>query len=192
MPPVEPQRVTAATGDPGEVAPSRAGGDALGAHSGLAPGSQVVQNGRTSARSELAQTASPLPAHLPSLDGLRGIAIALVVVHNMGTLYEYPPGAGGAALGILISRGWVGVQLFFVLSGFLITGILLDTQSAHNVLSVFFARRTLRIWPLHYAVLIVVFVVLPALGPLPPTLAHDQAHQIWLWTYLSNWVGPFA
>ncbi|MGH7437649.1 MAG: acyltransferase family protein, partial [Polyangiaceae bacterium] len=131
-----------------------------------------------------------LPAHLPALDGLRGVAILLVAVHMLGML-DAPRGVVASALSSALARGWAGVQLFFVLSGFLITGILLDTQSADNALPTFFARRFLRILPLYYLVLFVAFVVAPLLGPVPPALAHDRAHQIWFWTYLSNWVLPY-
>jgi peptidoglycan/LPS O-acetylase OafA/YrhL len=133
--------------------------------------------------------ATALPKHLPALDGLRGIAILLVLAHNFGFL-DHPTGPLGRDTSFAFSTGWIGVQLFFVLSGFLITGILLDTNGASNYLSAFFSRRVLRIFPLYYGTLFLAFVVWPALGTLPPRFAHDQPHQIWLWTYLSNWVSP--
>jgi peptidoglycan/LPS O-acetylase OafA/YrhL len=108
----------------------------------------------------------------------------------MGLLTE-GTGVFARALGYSIEVGWIGVQLFFVLSGFLITGILLDTQRAENYLSGFYARRLLRIFPLYYGVLCFAFLVLPLFGPLPATLQHDRAHQLWLWTYLSNWTSPY-
>ena len=75
-----------------------------------------------------------------------------------------------------------------MLSGFLITGILLDARGVPGATSAFYARRFLRIFPLYYGTLFVAFVVLPTIGPVPAALAHDRAHQVWLWTYLSNWV----
>jgi peptidoglycan/LPS O-acetylase OafA/YrhL len=128
-----------------------------------------------------------LPPHLPALDGLRGVAIFLVVAHMLGLL-QAPTGPFGEAVSLFFATGWIGVQLFFVLSGFLITGILLDTRGAPNYLQAFFARRFLRIFPLYYGTLAVAFLILPALGVLPAPLAHDRPHQVWLWTYLSNWV----
>jgi peptidoglycan/LPS O-acetylase OafA/YrhL len=138
------------------------------------------------------RASTKLPAYLPSLDGLRGIAILLVVLVHMRGKLEPQNGAFGLAVRYALTQGWTGVQLFFVLSGFLITGILLDTQSAGNYLSSFFARRLLRIFPLYYLTLFLAFVVLPAITLLPPTLAHDRAHQAWFWFYLTNWTVPYA
>ena len=125
--------------------------------------------------------------HFSALDGLRGLAILLVIPHNAdafhGTLW---PAA------ILAHLGWIGVQLFFVLSGFLITGNLLDSRNAPNYYKSFFARRVLRIFPLYYGVLIVTFLVLPHFTPLPEKMVSTQHHQIWLWTFLVNWTEPFG
>jgi peptidoglycan/LPS O-acetylase OafA/YrhL len=137
---------------------------------------------RASARPGLA-----LPAHLPALDGVRGVAIFVVVVHMLSLLVA-PPDLPGRLLSSLFSYGWMGVQLFFALSGFLITGILLDTRDTPNHLSSFYARRFLRIFPLYYGTLFVAFVLLPALGAAPAAIEHDRPHQVWLWTYLENWV----
>ena len=134
---------------------------------------------------------SSLPAHLPALDGLRGLAILLVLAHMLNLLAPQTD-----MVGLLFSHfsyfGWTGVQLFFVLSGFLITGILIDTQKAQNYFSGFYARRTLRIFPLYFAVLAVAFIVLPAIGSVPPKIAIDQENQVWLWTYLSNWASALG
>jgi peptidoglycan/LPS O-acetylase OafA/YrhL len=79
--------------------------------------------------------------------------------------------------------------LFFVLSGFLITGILLDTRHRQGALPVFFARRSLRIFPLYYCVLIVIFFIAPIveqlLGKQAPTLQHSTA---WMWLYGFNFL----
>mgnify|MGYP001291565445 CR=1 FL=1 len=129
--------------------------------------------------------------HLPSLDGLRGLAILLVLVHMLNQL-EGQHGFIAACFGLVAVLGWTGVQLFFVLSGFLITGILLDSREAENYYSSFYARRTLRIFPLYFAVLGIAFLLLPALGTVPDSIAHDQAQQIWLWTYTENWATAFG
>lgn len=146
-----------------------------------------------------AQSSAPLePAqklqffqHIPALDGLRGIAILLVLMHNAGHFGAHPSGAFW--LTALISAiGWVGVQLFFVLSGFLITAKLLETQNAPNYFSVFFGRRALRIFPLYYLALIVGLLIVPAVTQHPAANAPHVVHQVWLWTFLSNWAYPMG
>jgi peptidoglycan/LPS O-acetylase OafA/YrhL len=127
-----------------------------------------------------------LPAHLPRLDGVRGVAIFVVAVHML-SLLATPPDWLGRLCTSLFAYGWMGVQLFFALSGFLITGILLEARGSSNYLSGFYARRFLRIFPLYYGTLFVAFVVLPAVGYVPKEIAHDRPHQIWLWAYVSNW-----
>jgi peptidoglycan/LPS O-acetylase OafA/YrhL len=91
------------------------------------------------------------PARLPALDGLRGLAVLLVIIFHADFYFGGPFASGGIAapLSAIIGAGWVGVPLFFVLSGFLITGILYDTKGAAGYLSSFFARRALRILPLY-------------------------------------------
>ena len=130
-------------------------------------------------------------SHLPALDGLRALAVFVVVEHNI-SLVSGEHGPLVHQLESMLHRGWMGVQLFFVLSGFLITRILLDTQRSPQYFSSFYSRRALRIFPLYYATLIFLFLLLPALGQTPASLAEDTpfSRQIWLWTYLSNWTGP--
>ena len=129
-------------------------------------------------------------SHIPGLDGLRGVAILLVLVHMLNML-EVQHGMSAYLWSRVSQIGWTGVQLFFVLSGFLITGILLDTQRSKNYFPAFYGRRTLRIFPLYFSVLTLAFVILPWLGNVPPSIAIDQHHQVWLWTYLSNWAAIF-
>jgi peptidoglycan/LPS O-acetylase OafA/YrhL len=72
----------------------------------------------------------------------------------------------------------------------LISGILLDSRQSGGYFSAFYARRTLRIFPLYYIVLLVTFVLLPLLGSQPAAVAQSSANQVWLWTYLVNWTEP--
>ena len=85
--------------------------------------------------------------------------------------------------------GWIGVNLFFGLSGFLITGILLDSQGSYGYFRRFYARRLLRIFPVYYSLLIFFFHVGPLLSrfPLMQMLARDRAQEWPYWTYLMNW-----
>lgn len=128
------------------------------------------------------------PEHVAALDGVRGLAVLMVLAHNLNLL-DGDLGALARAISLAMDFGWVGVQLFFVLSGFLITGILLDTRRRPGYWRAFLGRRVLRIFPLYYTVLIGAFVVAPRITG-RPTPGHE--HQIWLWTYLANWAEPFG
>ena len=85
-------------------------------------------------------------AHLPGLDGIRALAVLGVLWHHAGS------GANAAGWHL---NGFLGVDLFFVLSGLLITSLLLQEQAATGGISLgkFYMRRALRIFPLYYAVL---------------------------------------
>jgi peptidoglycan/LPS O-acetylase OafA/YrhL len=82
--------------------------------------------------------------------------------------------------------GYVGVDLFFVLSGFLITGILADARGSKGFFLNFYMRRVLRIFPLYYAIVGLVTVVGPLVAPNDPKIAAVSAQQVWLWTYGVN------
>ena len=90
----------------------------------------------------------------PQLDGLRAVAISLVLITHCEDL-KLP-----AALAYLASMGWIGVDAFFVLSGFLITGILLRSEPGLRAFGRFALRRTLRTWPLYFSVLFVAYLAL--------------------------------
>ena len=117
--------------------------------------------------------------HYPALDGLRGIAILLVVFfHNFGFSNYF-------------SFGWLGVDLFFVLSGFLITSILLNEVGSKNYLKNFYGRRMLRIFPVYYLLLFICLVILPVFPTFKDNLHYYTSNQVWLWTYLQNWLYVF-
>ncbi len=120
--------------------------------------------------------------HYPALDGLRGLAALLIVWHHFLQLTPIH-GFWLAHLAPWFAFSWVGVDLFFVLSGFLITGILADAKFKQHYFRSFYARRVLRIFPLYYAVLFMVLVILPSLGI--KTGISPQSH-IYFWTYTSN------
>ncbi len=108
-----------------------------------------------------------LPRYLPELQGLRGIAVLAVV------LYHCHPLLVGTPLYAASLWGWSGVNLFFVLSGFLITSILLEARGRPHYFRNFYARRALRIWPVYLLLLALCYSV--PLWFLGDTLAH-QAH----------------
>jgi peptidoglycan/LPS O-acetylase OafA/YrhL len=101
-----------------------------------------------------------LPSYIPELQGLRGIAVLAVVFYHcsprlQGT-WAYQPSLWG----------WAGVNLFFVLSGFLITCILLESRTKPRYFRNFYGRRVLRIWPVYVLLLIVVYLEAPwFIGP---------------------------
>ncbi|MGH7467510.1 MAG: acyltransferase family protein [Longimicrobiales bacterium] len=119
--------------------------------------------------------------HVPALDGVRGIAVLLVMLLHFSMMR--PNNAFEYAFVQTLSLGWAGVDLFFVLSGFLITGILYDAKGGANYFRNFYLRRALRIFPLYYAFLILILVVLPRVAP-GSMERLDGAP--WLWTYTSN------
>jgi peptidoglycan/LPS O-acetylase OafA/YrhL len=132
-------------------------------------------------------TAGVHSRQIPALDGIRGVAIFWVVLHNAT---GFPLAASSRWLHVfplLASRGWIGVQLFFALSGFLITAGLLDSQVTAHYFRDFYAKRALRILPLYYTVLFALLVILPRFIALP--YAHD--HQAPLWLFAGNWTQSF-
>jgi peptidoglycan/LPS O-acetylase OafA/YrhL len=104
---------------------------------------------------------SLLRPRMPELDSIRGIAVMLVLFfHGFAFRYGLQGLSGFPKLFVAASlSGWIGVNLFFVLSGFLITGILLDTKSSEGYYRTFYLRRALRILPLYYAVLVLLAVL---------------------------------
>ena len=122
---------------------------------------------------------------IPQLDAVRGVAVLLVLIHNTDI---YP----SLHLGLIASNGWMGVDLFFVLSGFLITGILVDTKKSEGYFKNFYARRCLRIWPLYYSALLFMFVIVPALRPSEaPTIFSARSAPWWAFPlFVQNFLIP--
>jgi peptidoglycan/LPS O-acetylase OafA/YrhL len=127
-----------------------------------------------------------LDPHIPALDGIRGLAVLMVLVfHFIGCV----PATNGFERFIVrvTSYGAGGVELFFVLSGFLITGILYDTCRKPHYFRNFYARRALRIFPIYYGVLFLIFFVAPMIPLLRgSTLDYLVDRQAWAWLYGVN------
>jgi peptidoglycan/LPS O-acetylase OafA/YrhL len=92
-----------------------------------------------------------LPKFVPELDGLRGLAVLGVIFYHCHPRFE------GTPLHYASLWGWAGVNLFFVLSGFLITSILLESREKPRYFRNFYGRRALRIWPVYVLVLGIVY-----------------------------------
>jgi peptidoglycan/LPS O-acetylase OafA/YrhL len=100
-------------------------------------------------------------SRIPELDGIRAVAIWMVLILHIfygwvPSNYNFSPIPGFVTL--VVGHGWLGVDLFFILSGFLISGILLDSKERPHYFRNFYARRFLRIMPLYFAVVLVFFV----------------------------------
>lgn len=99
--------------------------------------------------------------HIWALDGIRGLAVSLVLFFHLLQSNDNPAGSHLIHLIVQIKQtGWIGVDLFFALSGFLITGILVDLFGEQHYFRNFYVRRALRIFPLYYAVLLILYAAL--------------------------------
>src|SRR5437899_698335 len=148
----------------------------------------VGRSPRRGVRAGASEEAQARGDQMPVLDGLRGVAILLVIL-NHAIAWPLQPATTrvDAVVGVVAYAGWMGVDLFFVLSGFLISGILLDTRGQPGWWPNFIARRALRIFPLYYGALTVLFVLLPCLVRCSNTeLVTLQENQRWYWTYTVN------
>jgi peptidoglycan/LPS O-acetylase OafA/YrhL len=111
--------------------------------------------------------AVPSAARVPELDALRGLACLVILI------YHFKPRA--------MPFGWAAVDMFFVLSGYLITGIILKYRDSRGFLLNFYARRGLRIWPIYYLTVLAI----AALGPILPKPTHQAGLPYYL-TYTQN------
>lgn len=121
------------------------------------------------------------------LDGLRGIAVSMVLVwHFLGAILATDLGQWAQAVRQVLIFGRTGVDLFFVLSGFLIIGILVDRKRSISRFSTFYMRRLLRIVPPYVALLLLFWI--PVAAGVRNTVFGDE---IPLWSHLSftqNWL----
>ena len=113
-------------------------------------------------------------SYIPELDGLRGLAIGSVL------LYHCHERLHSSHLDVIAQWGWVGVNLFFVLSGFLITGIILDSRDDPHFFRNFYARRGLRIWPMYVLVLLLNYFVVPLVFGSFWWAVHEVRYAPWL------------
>lgn len=133
---------------------------------------------------------NPFPAargsHLLGLDAVRGIAVLLVFFHHA---VIYSGLESGSTLDWFIralgKSTWIGVDLFFVLSGFLITRVLVDAKGSPTFFGSFYGRRILRIFPLYYGFLLFALVIYPSLPNVREGQTFSEA-QSWYWSYTSN------
>jgi peptidoglycan/LPS O-acetylase OafA/YrhL len=142
----------------------------------------AAERTRTAAPAALARTRLTrptwLPEQIPAFDGLRGIAILAVL------LYHCHARLAGTVVEPFIVWGWCGVSLFFVLSGFLITGLILDAGSSPRFYKNFFARRALRIWPAYWLLLLLYYVVVPLVSEGPHAMLRECFSAPWPWLLL--------
>jgi peptidoglycan/LPS O-acetylase OafA/YrhL len=121
---------------------------------------------------------------------VRGLAILGVILDHSAT-WQSPIAPVDRAVQAVTGSGWVGVDLFFVLSGFLITGSLLDAKGGRHYFRNFYIRRVLRIFPLYYLVigLVVLAASIPVIADHFPWAATEvRGAQPWYWTYTTNYL----
>ena len=168
------------------------------AATGLAPA--VSSSPIDAAAAEVTVAELNSSTRIPALDGLRGIAILLVlIVHTISDFhFDHHPVLTWL---VRMSRlSWSGVDLFFVLSGFLIGGILLDARDSPNYFKTFYIRRAYRILPLYFVVLILAWLTFESgqLGWLRGAWAELFSGRISWWTFFTftqniamALIGPF-
>jgi peptidoglycan/LPS O-acetylase OafA/YrhL len=111
--------------------------------------------------------------YFAALDGLRAVAILAVIAYHASNHLRWSP------FSVAVKYGWCGVDLFFVISGFLITGILLRSRDEEGYFFNFYMRRVLRIWPLYFAFLFVMLIALPIAAPRAMAESLHSARPAW-------------
>ena len=131
---------------------------------------------RESAPSDASALFIPRTDHIPVLDGLRGVAVLLVLWSHLEAVTAHTP---LRVVDYVLQPGYLGVDIFFVLSGFLITRILLSNRARQRPVKNFLIRRFLRIFPIYYLTVLVVGLI------------HPGRYVWWCAVYLSNFYLPF-
>lgn len=126
------------------------------------------------------------PNHKPELDGIRGVALLAVMLSHAGPFIERTT-IVSKLFAYAMFPGWSGVELFFVLSGFLITGILVKTKTAENYFSSFYIRRVLRIVPIYYLMLTLGVLAAGHDAWLSSVVPQPLKTRIAYYLYLQNW-----
>jgi peptidoglycan/LPS O-acetylase OafA/YrhL len=119
----------------------------------------------------------------PALDGVRGIAILVFLLHNL-SFVEARATLSEKLWTAVVEFGWAGISLGFVLTGFLVTEILLEDKGKPGWIRSFYLRRVLRVVPLFYAIILAYVIVGPHLGP---SLDIPWREAIWYWVFANNW-----
>lgn len=150
----------------------------------MVPNNSVIEARPSPRLSKTVRTSvePPKRKHITELDGLRAVAVALVFLNH------YAPVSAIAPLAFLRHVGWTGVDLFFVLSGFLITGILVDTRDSPRYFRDFYIRRSLRIFPLYYLTLTIALVWMAVTdgGAAYRQMVSQWGSPLWEYAYLGN------
>ena len=153
-------------------------------HRSFAPLCGSESSAGVRAKSVLTVFARPTIERIPAVDGLRGVAVLMVVgFHCFVSLNSL-----GVAPGLPVQHAlWTfvtsAVDLFFVISGFVITSVLDTTRNADNPVRTFYARRALRIVPLYYGFLL---ITMPFLREFPALTAGPSGGKMWEWLFLTN------
>ncbi len=121
-------------------------------------------------------------SRIPALDGVRGLATLLVLSSHFLFVDVYGQSWWWAAA----HAGFTGVDMFFVLSGFLITGILLKSKQKPNYFREFYRRRVLRIFPLYYAVLLFAVFAIVVIDRQPENLWKGYDSMAWFFAFIPN------
>lgn len=136
----------------------------------------------TAAEGSIRQAEYSARSRFGSLDGIRAVAVLAVVWHHTVEGVEWLP---------MTTRGFLGVDVFFVLSGFLIVTLLLREERSSGTVSLknFYIRRSLRIFPVYYAILALMAAYAFISGSQSPTITAFRDTLPYYVTYLSNWYG---